>query len=554
MQKRAPTLANLLVIVVFVLACFGLLLFLWESFGGPVPLKPKGYRFRADFPNGLQLSEQADVRISGVPVGRVVIVKPSTKVAEGKTEATLEIESRYAPIRANTDAILRQKTLLGETYVQLIPGARGGPYIPDEGKLSEDQIKPSVTLDQILSTFNPRTQAMFRLWQQSWANSFRGRGEDINSFFDSFEPFVVNTNKFVSLLAAQEGAVTALIHNTGVVFNALGGRDRELEGLITNGEVTFHAAAEASQAFAAAFRALPAFESSSTTALRQLDTFANAANPYYEQFRATERQLTPTVQALVPFSPVLNHFLTSLGGWASASERGLPAFEQVLSLTQPVLKELTPVLRNFNPFLQYLGTYEPELQAFFANATASSQANNNNQNVSSAGSGPPPRQHYLRAMNVILPESLAVYPSPVGTNRANAYLAAGDLRLAAQRAARLQLRLLCELRAGRERAAKRIRLRRHAQAAARRTRGSRNQGRQDRRTQDLPARPARREQARARQRSRRAGLQAAGAVHGRRQDEPVPAAALGRVSVGSPAAVDPRATYHDVRAMRRVRS
>ena len=45
MQKRAPTLGNMLVIILFVLSCFGLLLFLWESFGGPVPLKPKQYRF-----------------------------------------------------------------------------------------------------------------------------------------------------------------------------------------------------------------------------------------------------------------------------------------------------------------------------------------------------------------------------------------------------------------------------------------------------------------------------------------------------------------------------
>ncbi len=420
MQKRAPTLGNLIVIVVFVLACFGLLLFLWESFGGPVPLKPKGYRFHADFPNGLQLAEQADVRISGVPVGRVVSVKATTKAATGKTEATVEIESRYAPIRASTHAILRQKTLLGETYVQLIPGPKVGPYVADEGTLPQRNIEPSVTLDQILATFNPHTRAMFRLWQQSWANSFRGRGEDINSFFATFEPFVVNTNRFVSLLAAQEGAVTALIHNTGVVFNALGGRDHQLEGLITNGEHTFHAAAEASQAFAAAWRTLPAFESSSTTALRQLDTFADAANPYFVQFRKTERQLTPTVQALVPFSPVLNHYLTSLGGWTKASVRGLPAFEDVLTLTTPVLKELTPELRNFNPFLQYLGDYVPELQAFFANTTAASQAALNNENVSGVG-GSAPHQHYLRAMNVIGPESLAVYGSPVGTNRANAY-------------------------------------------------------------------------------------------------------------------------------------
>jgi virulence factor Mce-like protein len=419
MQKRAPTLMNLVVIVVFVLACFGLLLFLWESFGGPVPLKPKGYRFRADFPNGLQLSEQSDVRISGVPVGRVITVKPNSKLGTGHTEVTIEMAARYAPIRVNTRAILRQKTLLGETYVQLIPTTNTGPFLPDEAMLPRRQIEPSVTLDQILATFDPRTRQMFRLWQQSWANSFRGRGEDINSFFATLEPFFASANRLVGLLAAQEGAVTAVIHNTGVVFNALAGRDRQLEGLIVNGERTFQAAAAESAAFAAAFRALPAFEASSTIALRQIDTFANAANPYLEQFRAAERQLTPTVQALIPFSPVFEHYLVALGGWARASEQGLPAFERVLALTTPVLKELTPTLRNLNPFLQYLGAYLPELQAFFANTTAATQGSKANEDVETSSGQP--RQHYLRVMNVLGPESLAVYPTPVGTNRANAY-------------------------------------------------------------------------------------------------------------------------------------
>lgn len=425
MQKRAPTIGNLLVIAIFVLACFGLLLFLWESFGGPVPLKPKGYRVRADFPNGLQLAEQAEVRVSGVPIGRVVTVKSNTKGGVGRSEATLEIEHRYAPIRASDRAILRQKTLLGETYVQLIPTTNAGPYVSDGGRLPDSQIEPSVTLDAIISTFNPRTRQMWQLWQQSWANSFRGRGEDINSFFATLEPFFASTNKLVGLLAAQEGAVTALIHNTGVVFNALAGRDHQLEGLISNGERTFHAAAQESQAFAAAFRALPGFESSSTKALRELDTFANAANPYYEQFRATERQLTPTVKALVPFAPVLEHYLVSLGGWTKASERGLPAFERILSLTEPVLRELTPELRNFNPFLQYLGAYEPELQSFFANGTAATLATASNENVSVSGGGPAPRQHFIRGMNVLGPESLAVYSTPVGTNRANPYFHPG---------------------------------------------------------------------------------------------------------------------------------
>jgi virulence factor Mce-like protein len=412
MQKRAPTLANLLVIAVFILACFGLLLFLWESFGGAVPLKPNGYRFHVDFPNGLQLAEQADVRIAGIQVGRVVTVSPSI----GKAEATIEIASRYAPVASDIRARLRQKTILGETYVQLMPPARGGASLPDGATLPAGQVEPTVTLDQILATFDPRTRAAFQLWQQSWANSFRGRGEQINSFFATLEPFVVDTNKLVTLLAAQEQALTAVVHDTGVVFNALGGRERQLEGLIVNGEHTFDAAAQASSAFAAAFKALPSFESSSTKALRELDGLAAVANPFYDQFRASEIKLASLAHSLVPFSPPFRHFLTSLGAWTRASQKGLPAFEQVLASTTPVLNELTPELRNLNPFLGYLGAYTPELQAFFANATAATGATLGNDNIHGG-----PKQHYLRGMQVIGPESLAVYSQPIGTNRSNAY-------------------------------------------------------------------------------------------------------------------------------------
>ena len=35
--------------VLFALSCFGLLLFLWLAFGGPIPLKPKGYQFQVAF-------------------------------------------------------------------------------------------------------------------------------------------------------------------------------------------------------------------------------------------------------------------------------------------------------------------------------------------------------------------------------------------------------------------------------------------------------------------------------------------------------------------------
>ena len=71
MQKQAPTIGRLLTMTLFALSCFGLLLFLWLAFGGPVPLKPKGYEFKVSFGEATQLAQEADVRISGVPVGKV---------------------------------------------------------------------------------------------------------------------------------------------------------------------------------------------------------------------------------------------------------------------------------------------------------------------------------------------------------------------------------------------------------------------------------------------------------------------------------------------------
>jgi virulence factor Mce-like protein len=415
MQKKAPTVGNLVVIVLFVLSCFGLLMFLWESFGGPLPLKPKGYRFTVAFPRTLLLAEQSDVRISGVNVGHVISLKLGK---DGRTHATVEVAGQYAPIRSDMHAILRQKTLLGETFVQLIPESRTASYLPDQGQLPNSQVEPSVTLDDILASFDAKTRRAWQVWFQSIAVGLYGRGEQVNASFAQLEPFVEHANQLVTILASQEGAVRGLVHNTGVVFDALAGRDHQLEGLIANGERTFHAAAASSQAFANAFRELPAFEHNSTVALQELDKFSVIANPYLDEFVPAEEQLSLLLNATKPFAPPFNQFLTALGPLTKAAKTGLPAFSKSLRLTTPILENVRPVLHNLDPFFQSVGQYVPELQAFFANLTAASQAQAGNSDIQ-FGKGP--KQHLLTTMAVLSPESLATYPGRIGTDRGNAY-------------------------------------------------------------------------------------------------------------------------------------
>jgi phospholipid/cholesterol/gamma-HCH transport system substrate-binding protein len=69
MIKEAPSPLRIVSMVVFTLSVFGLLMFLWLSFGGSIPLRPEGYRLDVAFPEAATLALEADVLMAGVNIG-----------------------------------------------------------------------------------------------------------------------------------------------------------------------------------------------------------------------------------------------------------------------------------------------------------------------------------------------------------------------------------------------------------------------------------------------------------------------------------------------------
>ena len=187
MQKQAPSIARILVAVGFALSCFGLLLFLWVTFGGPTPFKAKQYEFTADFPEAVTLAKESDVRIGGVRVGRVTgLGLPEEGNA---TEVTVQMDPKFAPIPSDTRAILRQKTLLGETFIELTGGSRDAPKLPDGGHLRFAQTQEANQIDEIFAALDPKTRKAFRIWMQHSAIAVRDRGQDLNDAFGNLGPF-----------------------------------------------------------------------------------------------------------------------------------------------------------------------------------------------------------------------------------------------------------------------------------------------------------------------------------------------------------------------------
>src|SRR3954462_7919084 len=263
MQKQAPTFGRLLTMVLFALSCFGLLLYLWLSFGGSMPLRPKGYRFQVDVREGAQLGTQADVRVAGVKVGHVQAKRRSP--AGNATRVTIELDRRYAPIARDARATLRFKTVAGETYVALTtgsrggPGWRGGPTVREGGVLPNRNVHPTVELDEILDTMDPYTRRAYRTWQRSLGLAVRHRGRDLNDAFGSLPAFVDAGADLFTVLDEQRGALGRLVKNTGVTFAALTERERQLRRLVVNSDTVFSAIAREREAFAATWRTFPVF-------------------------------------------------------------------------------------------------------------------------------------------------------------------------------------------------------------------------------------------------------------------------------------------------------
>jgi phospholipid/cholesterol/gamma-HCH transport system substrate-binding protein len=413
MSKRAPSTTQLIVIAGFALSCFGILLFLWVTFGGPTPFKAKPYQLKIPFDEATQLAEQSDVRISGVNVGKVqnIALAPNGEQAL----ATVNIEDKYAPLPESTRAILRTKTLLGETYIELTSGSREGTQLADGGTLPEANVAQSVQLDEIFRTFDPETRAAFQTWMQEAAVAINGQGAALSYALGEFDPTFTELDRLFRVLDTQRLAVSQLFRNGATTFRALRGRNGELANLIRSSNAVFTTTARRDRDIEALFEAFPTFLDESRLTLDRLKTFAINTDPLMRQLVPAAEQLSPTLVAFGKLAPESKAFFNGLAPVIARAPTGFAAARRLFRDDfPPLLRALDPFLRNLNPLLKGLNLYKQNVTSFFANIAAAT-----NPRLSIVISGKHPQ--YLRVLANIDPETFTTYPNRLAMNRTSAY-------------------------------------------------------------------------------------------------------------------------------------
>jgi ABC-type transporter Mla subunit MlaD len=312
--------------------------------------------------------------------------------------------------------MLRTKTLLGETYVELSPGSNNEPSLPEDSTLPPAQVTESVQLDEIFQAFDPKTRRAFQTWMQEAAVAIEGQGQNLSYAIGNFDPTFTEFEQLFRVLNSQKLAVSKLFSNGSKTFEALRGREGELANLITSSNELFKTTANRNKDIEALFRAFPTFLDQSRLTVDRLQGFATNADPLSKQLVPVAEQLSPTLVAFGKLAPEAKKLFEALPAVEKEAPTGFSAFRKLFrDEFPPLLRATEPFVRNLNPLLTGLDLYKKNVTSFFANLAVASNGELTETNA--AGQ----KIHFIRALGPINPESIAVYPSRLALNRNSAY-------------------------------------------------------------------------------------------------------------------------------------
>ncbi len=216
----------------------------------------------ARFPRTIAVYEGSDVRVLGVPVGRVDKITPSgTDVAvEMSYDAEIDLPK-------DAEAVIIAPSIVGDRDVQLTPAYTEGPKLADGATLATENTSVPLELDQVYSSLNElnvalgpdgaNKQGALTDLLEVTADNFAGQGEQFHQTISDFSQLsqTLEDNKeelfgsaaqleeFVSTLAQNDSTVRAFNESLSNVSTVLDGEKQELAGALKNlsvalGEVT----------------------------------------------------------------------------------------------------------------------------------------------------------------------------------------------------------------------------------------------------------------------------------------------------------------------------
>jgi phospholipid/cholesterol/gamma-HCH transport system substrate-binding protein len=164
----------------------------------------KGYRLAADFDTVAGLEPKSDVKMAGVPIGKVEDIR----LVDGKPHLTLRID-KGVKVPADSSVSMQSQGLLGEKYVEIAPGKDSAHPLPDGARIANVTTSPS--LDEIIRKVSGIADDVKRV-SDAFAGSM-GTEEGKASLKEIVENVRVATASLRKIIAGNEERIDRIVAN-----------------------------------------------------------------------------------------------------------------------------------------------------------------------------------------------------------------------------------------------------------------------------------------------------------------------------------------------------
>jgi phospholipid/cholesterol/gamma-HCH transport system substrate-binding protein len=215
-----------------------------------------GYHVKFDFSNADGLVEGNDVLIAGVRAGKVGHLGLHDNVAA----VEINLDSQFSPLPAGSKGLIRALGLLGNKYVEIVPGPAGGAALDAGSEVGVDSTTSPTDLDQVNAIFDQPTREKLREMTLQGAIALGGRAHTLNVDLQQLRNLAVAAEPVTGILdekqaaldratvafdtltqklAREDASLAGLVQHGSSLLATLQARDAQLAGLLQHGDNTF---------------------------------------------------------------------------------------------------------------------------------------------------------------------------------------------------------------------------------------------------------------------------------------------------------------------------
>lgn len=288
------------------------------------------------FRDASPLEVGSEVRAAGVKVGKVSFIRLEGKVAR----VGLDVEDAVLPLHQDARMVIRPINLLGENFVELVPGSDSAKLLRGDVPLA--QTSNAVTLQGVLDTFDDPTSTGLAALVSELGNGIAGNGAEVGDAIKALGPAMQQIDRLGDVLRSQNSVLNDLVETADPVARAVSGKDGErLDRLVEQTRQTLVALASQQSGIQETLDELPGTLTEARQTLSALDRVAAAA--------------TPTLRKARPLTGDLKEISGEIQEFSTYATPAFNSFDGVFAEADRLLREAAPVaadLRSVAPHLR----------------------------------------------------------------------------------------------------------------------------------------------------------------------------------------------------------